>query len=432
MGKTGLSCAKYLAQDNQDFVIYDTRQNPPELPAFLRDFPDHAVYLKNFPDALYKQAKLFISSPGISLQSPFLQAAKKKGIPIIGDIELFARQVSAPVIGITGSNGKSTVASLVEAMAQQANCNVLLGGNIGTPALDLLANPEPDFYILELSSFQLETTETLALHTACILNVSLDHMDRYSCFANYIAAKQRIFKHADHAVINRDDRNTMPIRQMPGISFGANESDEYSIHHQHLVRGDEIVMPVSELGISGQHNYLNALAALAIGELMGLEKEAMRKSLRKFQGLAHRCQCVGKYQGVSWYNDSKATNVSAAIAALKGLGEGAPGKIIWIGGGLGKGADFSPLQSILKKYVRHALLIGQDAEKIAKIIPAEVPFDIVSDLSKSVRIARDRALLGDRVLLAPACSSLDNFQDFKDRGRQFSMAIKQVFAEGVT
>jgi UDP-N-acetylmuramoylalanine--D-glutamate ligase len=429
LGKTGLSCLRYLVKKGFNVAVTDSRENPPGLIELKTEFPHIAYYVGKFSEQLCMQAQELIVSPGVSLHEPALANAIASGIPVIGDIELFARLVKAPVIGITGSNGKSTVTTLVGEMAKASGLCVKIGGNLGTPALDLL-DDNTDLYILELSSFQLETTYSLALQAATILNISEDHMDRYSNLAEYLQAKQRIFQHCALAIVNRDDPYTwenLHFSQTP-ISFGLTTpaKHEFGVRQQHLAQGETLLLPTADLKIKGRHQLMNALAALALGHAVNLPMANMLTTLCQFSGLAHRCQWVATYHDISWYNDSKATNVGAAQAAITGLGTEIKGKLVLIAGGLGKNADFSPLTLSIQKYVRAVILIGQDAAQIAKILPSLTTIYYATDMEHAVQIAQAIAQMHDAVLLAPACASYDMFNDFEHRGDVFMQAVRNL------
>ncbi|UCC56417.1 MAG: UDP-N-acetylmuramoyl-L-alanine--D-glutamate ligase, partial [Gammaproteobacteria bacterium] len=322
LGKTGLSVARYLVHHHIPVAIVDSRAEPPGLKQLRADLPvDAALFLGGFEDAVFDRAEQIVVSPGVPLTTPQLQAARERGIAILGDIELFAQVATAPVVAITGSNGKSTVTTLLNAMAQRAGITVRTGGNIGTPALDLVGDSEPDLYILELSSFQLETTQSLQPAAAVVLNISADHMDRYPGMEAYAAAKQAIYRHAALQVVNADDpvaacladpdRPQVRYTQQPPAAgeYGIRASDGINW----LACGDERIMPVSEIGMAGHHNTANALAALALGAAVGLSRDAMVGTLREFKGLPHRMQRVREHKGVVWYNDSKGTNPGATL-----------------------------------------------------------------------------------------------------------------------
>lgn len=433
LGVTGLSVARYLAGRGLPFAVCDTRANPPGLDQLQRFAPMADLYLGELDADLLCSAGELIVNPGIALSTPAIQAALQAGVSVVGDIELFAREASAPVVAITGSNAKSTVTTLVGAMAEQAGKRVAVGGNIGTPALDLL-DQQPELYVLELSSFQLETTQALNAEVATVLNISEDHMDRYADLAAYHLAKHRIFRGARQVVVNRDDALSRPLvaDQLPCWSFGLSRPDfkGFGLIEQDgerwLAFEFKALLPVSELKIRGAHNQANALAALALGHAVGLPMPAMLQALREFAGLPHRCQWLGQHAGVDYYDDSKATNVGAALAAIEGLGGDLQGKQVLIAGGDGKGADFSALVAPVTRHCRAVVLLGRDAPLLQQVLGAHVPVQRVDTLEQAVTAAAALARPGDAVLLSPACASLDMFRNFEERGRLFAAAVGRL------
>ncbi len=433
LGVTGLSVARYLAGRDLPFAVCDTRTNPPGLDKLKRFAPMADLYLGELDAQLLSSADELIVNPGIPLSTPAIQTAIQAGVKVVGDIELFARAVDAPIVAITGSNAKSTVTTLVGLMAEKAGRRVAVGGNIGTPALDLL-DSKADLYVLELSSFQLETTEALNAEVATVLNISEDHMDRYADLGAYHLAKHRIFRGARQVVVNRDDALTRPLvaDRLPCWSFGLGKPDlrGFGLIEQdgqkHLAFEFKALMPVSELKIRGAHNQANALAALALGHAVGLPMTAMLEALRDFPGLPHRCQWVGQHAGVDYYDDSKATNVGAALAAIEGFGGTLQGRQVLIAGGDGKGADFSPLREPISRYCRAVVLLGRDADKLEQVLKGHVPLQRVSSLDEAVSAAASLAQPGDAVLLSPACASLDMFANFEERGRLFAAAVGRL------
>ncbi|MBU0744634.1 MAG: UDP-N-acetylmuramoyl-L-alanine--D-glutamate ligase, partial [Gammaproteobacteria bacterium] len=364
LGKTGMSCIRYLSKQGCNLAVVDNRLGPPGLQELKQNFPSIPTYLGNFDEAILSQAQELIVSPGVALSEPAIVSCLKKGIRIVGDIELFINATKTPIIAITGSNGKSTVTSLIGEMIKSAEKKVGVGGNLGMPALDLL-DKEADFYVLELSSFQLETTSSLKAAAAVVLNISSDHMDRYQNLNEYLAAKQRIYSGCDTAIINSDDQlsyaNALLPKKVIGFGISKPGPEDFGIENNFLMYGNKKLLPTAELKIKGLHNISNALAALALGTSIGLPLTAMLLALRDFPGLPHRCQWTANINGVDWYNDSKGTNVGATKSAIEGLGAEISGKIILIAGGLGKDADFSPLHDTVAKYVRTVVLIGKDA-----------------------------------------------------------------------
>ncbi|MGC1520133.1 MAG: UDP-N-acetylmuramoyl-L-alanine--D-glutamate ligase [Steroidobacteraceae bacterium] len=427
LGKTGASCLRYLAKRGMPVRATDSRRVPPgleELGALRRSLD---LRLGGFDLSLLDGASQVLMSPGVPLEEPIARVARDRGIEVLGDVELFARNVQAPVIGITGTNGKSTVTSLVARMAAAAGRSVLAGGNLGTPALDLLEQPVPDLYVLELSSFQLETTWTLKLLAAVVLNVTADHMDRYATVSDYARAKSRIFAHADTVVLNADDPRVSAMRGGPGavVTFSVERPDaDFSLLRagaaMHLARRGKALLDVSRLKIAGRHNAANALAALALGEAAGLPMPAMLWALETFAGLPHRSEWIADVAGVRFVDDSKGTNVGATIAAVAGM----PGPLVMIAGGLGKGQDFTPLAQAFRGKVRHAILIGKDAPALAAALEGVCPTAIAASMQEAVSAAARVAAPGDTVLLSPACASFDMFRDYGHRGDAFAAAVR--------
>ncbi|MBC9252103.1 UDP-N-acetylmuramoyl-L-alanine--D-glutamate ligase [Pseudomonas alcaligenes] len=433
LGKSGMSLVRFLAQQGVRFAVADTRANPPELATLQRDYPQVEVRCGELDvDFLCRASELYVS-PGLALATPALREAAARGVKMSGDIDLFTRHAKAPIVAITGSNAKSTVTTLVGEMAAAAGRKVAVGGNIGTPALDLLAD-DVELYVLELSSFQLETTERLGAEVATCLNISEDHMDRYAGMAQYHLAKHRIFRGARQVVVNRDDALSRPLiaDQVPCWSFGLGKPDfkRFGLIEEggekHLAFQFETLLPTAALKIRGAHNQSNALAALALGHAVGLPFAPMLETLQTFAGLAHRCQWVRELRGVSYYDDSKATNVGAALAAIEGLGADIAGKLVLIAGGDGKGADFSALKAPVAKFCRAVVLLGRDAEQIAAALGNAAPLVRVSTLDEAVQRCAELAEAGDAVLLSPACASLDMFKNFEERGRLFAQAAEAL------
>ena len=435
LGKTGHSIARYLRRRNKKFVAFDTRKQPANLSEFKDEFPGVEVFLGELPEALYGQLTEIISSPGVALDEPCMQKAIAMGIRVIGDIECLAREINAPVIAITGTNGKSTVTTLVGEMAKAAGLSVAVAGNIGLPVLDLLDDGvQYNLWVLELSSFQLDLTYSLAPTVATILNVTPDHLDRHHSLDAYINAKQRVYHQARTILYNREDKQTLPlikpIGQEPLItSFGL---DLPTIGHWGLMDvagascfsyGKEKVFPVAELRIKGRHNWQNALAACAMADAAGIARSYMIDVLKNFAGLPHRSQWVRTINGVDWINDSKGTNIGATISAISGIGDSMQGKIVLIAGGQGKGADFTELRASMTDYVRSIVLIGEDADSLEGALSDVVHVIRAPSLDEAVGLAKLQARPGDVVLLSPACASLDMFRDFNHRGESFTAAV---------
>ncbi len=443
LGASGLATARFLAREGKPFVLLDTRSKPPLLDAFLKEFPDITPECGPLNSETLNSVAQIILSPGLAKNMPEIQAAEQAGVEVIGDIELFARHANAPIVAITGSNGKTTVTTLVGGMAKAAGLNVLVGGNIGTPALDLLAEPTPNFYVLELSSFQLETTQHLNAFAATVLNVTKDHLDRYSSFMAYHRAKMRILFGAKNVVVNRQDLLTRgPISQdVNQISFGLNVPDLKDfgiIEHEserYLAKGLDALLPVAEVKLHGSHNLSNALAAMALVDLMGGLNQAALSYLSNFTGIDHRCQWVAKKSGVTFFNDSKATNVGATIAAVQGLTNELADKnaVHLILGGQSKGGDFNELLPALKSKVASVQIYGEDAEIIHDTLvnanndqARELQIEKVQDLNSAVQSAFTFAKSGDYVLLSPACASFDMFSGYEERGRVFMSAVEAI------
>ncbi|MHC6802213.1 UDP-N-acetylmuramoyl-L-alanine--D-glutamate ligase, partial [Vibrio antiquarius] len=362
--------------------------------------------------------------PGIALATPEIQAVLEKGATVVGDIELFAWAVQKPVIAITGSNGKSTVTDLTGVMVKAAGLDVGVGGNIGVPALDLLEQ-DADMYVLELSSFQLETTSSLKLKAAAFLNLSEDHMDRYQDMSDYRQAKLRIFDHADLAVVNRDDKETFPDAEMPLVTFGYDNQDfglEVDGNRTWLLDHGQRVVASDELKLVGKHNLSNALVVLALLKAAGVDYHNALNALKNYTGLTHRCQVVADNQGVKWVNDSKATNIASTMAALSGLES--TGKLYLLVGGVGKGADFSPLKPIFATLNLQLCCFGADGDDFMPLHESAIRFDTMEDVIQQVS---SQLKPGDMVMLSPACASFDQFDNFMARGDVFA-ALAQKYA----
>jgi UDP-N-acetylmuramoylalanine--D-glutamate ligase len=431
LGKSGMSLVRFLARQGLPFAVVDTRANPPELSALRDQYPQVEVRCGGLDVEFLCRAKELLVSPGLAVATPELQAAAARGVKLSGDIDLFVRYAKAPIVAITGSNAKSTVTTLVGEMAAAAGKKVAVGGNLGTPALDLL-DDSVELYVLELSSFQLETTHQLNAEVATCLNVSEDHMDRYDDLQGYHLAKHRIFRGARQVVVNADDALSRPLvaDQVTCIKFGLGKPDfkRFGLLEEHgekyLAYQFEALMPVRELKIRGAHNQSNALAALALGQAVGLPFAPMLETLKQFAGLPHRCQWVRELNGASYYDDSKATNVGAALAAIEGLGADIAGKLVLIAGGDGKGADFSGLKAPVARFCRAVVLLGRDAGLLAKVLEGSTQLVRVQTLEEAVQRCAELAQDGDAVLLSPACASLDMFKNFEQRGQLFAQAVE--------
>ena len=433
LGETGLSVARFLSRQGVPVAVVDSREQPPGLERLRTELPDDvALFLGEFNAGAFERAQQIVISPGVSMQETQIAAAVARQVPVIGDIELFAQTVTAPVIAVTGSNGKSTVVTLLGAMARRAGLDVRVGGNIGTPALDLIKDEEPDLYVLELSSFQLETVHSLRPQAAVVLNISADHMDRYHDLQAYAAAKQSIFRQAALQVFNLDDPVVAALvdRARPHVGFTRQQpaANDYGLVEidavTWLVHGELRIMPASSICMTGQHNLTNALAALALGEAAGIPLHNMIETLAEFQGLPHRMQYVAEQGGVRWFNDSKGTNVGATLAAIEGFDE----KLVLIAGGDGKGADFSPLAAVMQRKGRGVVLIGKDAALLEAVLQGVVPVRHAADMPQAVRLAAELSRHGDCVLLSPACASTDMYRNFEARGDAYVQAVQEYLS----
>ena len=433
LGDTGLACARHLHAHGVDVALSDSRPSPPREAEARRALPEAEMRLGEFDREWFEEAVELVLSPGVSPREPAVAAAARRGVPVLGEVELFARVARAPVVAVTGTNGKSTVCAWVHAMAEAGGRRPALGGNFGPPALSLVER-EPALHVVELSSFQLETTRSLRPRVAALLNVSPDHLDRHQGFEDYRAAKARVFRGAEAAVVGRDDPwlEDLGIRLAREgtrvISFTAERprEGEYGIvgdgSGAWLARGTERRFPVARLALPGRHNALNALAAMAIADDLGIDTRAIDGALRAFRGLAHRCEPVASTGGVRWYDDSKGTNVGATVAAVGGFDV----PLVLIAGGDGKGADFEPLGRALRESagrIRKVVLIGRDAPAIRSLVEGHVPVAGAATMAEAVARAREAARPGDAVLLSPACASWDMYGDYRERGRDFRAEV---------
>lgn len=420
MGLTGLSCVRFLLTKSAKVIAMDSRSELTlslEVPLFLGVLDTRKLC----------QADLIVLSPGVDLNTPAIQQAIESGVRVIGDIELFAQFNTCPVIAITGSNGKSTVTHLVADMCKAAGKKVLMGGNIGVPALDLL-NQSADVIVLELSSFQLETTYSLMPLVATVLNITEDHLDRHSDLANYQQIKLSIYKHSKFIVCNRDDDLSCSINTKASISYGLSKSREgFSWDNDEaciLLDGNTYLSSKGCL-LVGAHNMLNIQAAAALARVFGIDDKSIRQGAQQFGGLPHRCQTVSMFNSVRWINDSKATNVGATLAAINGLVNNIKGKLILIAGGEGKGADFSIMAECLNQSVGLLITLGKDGDKIASLHPNNVKVQTIQD---AVLVAAKHSQPGDIVMLSPACASLDMFASYQQRGDFFAQAVQALAA----
>ena len=422
---------------NAEVVMFDSRQHPAGLDRLQEEFPEVEYHLGPFNAALLSAVDLIVASPGVSLKEPVIAELIAQGKSVVGDVGLFARFRApyAKVIAITGSNGKTTVTSLVGEICKQAGLNTIVAGNIGLPVLDTLQMSAPDVYVLELSSFQLETTHSLQVDAATILNLSEDHMDRYDGMHDYGQAKARIYQNARMAIVNRDDPpSALLAGQMPQVSFGVNPSptiNDYGLNESGwLCAGNRHYIEADSLQIRGKHNIANALAAIALTQAIGIDKVSILHTVQSFAGLPHRVEWVASIHDVDFYDDSKGTNVGATCAAISGmLKQGKPQKVVLIAGGDGKGQDFSPLREAVLNHARAVVLIGRDAPKIQQVLQhLQLPVVDAVDLTAAVHIAKTLAEAGDAVLLSPACASFDMFRNYEHRAQVFVDAVKAMEA----
>ena len=429
LGKTGLSAARFLLRQGIGCAVVDSRDKPPGLAQLREEMPGVAVFLGGLNSTALNVATHLLVSPGVALEEPAIRAALRGGARLLSDIDLFACMAQAPMVGITGANGKSTVTTLLGEMARAAGRKAGVGGNLGTPALDLLSE-DAELYVLELSSFQLERTTQLQCAAATVLNVSPDHLDRYPDIASYAEAKRRIFRGEGVMVLNADDPLVMDMAEPERrcVTFGLGDAPLPDFHLLQCEDGDWLarkgvpLLPVTQLRLQGRHNLANALAALALGEAVDLPFEAMLAALRAFRGLEHRMQWVADTGGIAWIDDSKATNIGACQAALEGLS----GKAVLIAGGDGKGADFSPLVPAVARHARAAVLMGRDAPLLEQALHGVTHTVRVANMREAVCAARQLAQPGDTVLLSPACASWDQYEDYRHRGRMFAEEVGRL------
>ena len=450
LGVTGQSVARHLKKTGEQFSVFDSRTAPPGLDDFRSQYPETDIHLGEFSEAGFAGLDELILSPGIDANEAVFKNLREGGVRIIGDIDMFAENAHAPIVAITGSNAKSTVTTLVGEMAKADGINVSVGGNLGVPALDLL-DESVELYVLELSSFQLETTNKLNAEVACILNLSQDHLDRHADMEAYQRAKQRIYLGAKHAVCNGADERTAPVpvadRTESISTFNVDLTVDSSIdldklsdasgaqfgvlmHAEQLwICADNApLLPTSKLSIRGRHNVENAVAAVAIGSAAKISHDAMIVALQKFTGLPHRCETVGVVNGVHWINDSKATNTGAVIAALEGFAE--KRNIVLIAGGQAKGQQFDELANAIAKHVKLLVLIGEAAQQLADVIEtasdSDLRLEFAGSMEAAVKTAFAAAGVGDVVLMSPACASFDMFQNYEARGEAFADAVRSL------
>ena len=431
LGATGQSVARWWRQQGVAFAAVDTRAERADDPVAVADIDQDRAAFGDVDAAFVDNCTEMIVSPGVALDHPLVERARGQGCRVRGDIDLFMEAAQAPVVGITGSNGKSTVTSILGAMIAACGVKVSVGGNLGRPALDLLVD-EPDLYVLELSSFQLERSEVLGLDLATVLNISADHLDRYASLTDYHRAKQAIHKQVGHVVANRDDPLTIPLvpEDTPVTWWRSGEPDlnEFGLLERDgmtwLCRGPERLVCTDELQLAGRHNHLNVLAALALGSALKMPIEGLIEGAKQYRGLPHRCQLVSQVNGVRFIDDSKGTNVGATAAALEGLA--GAGQIWLIIGGQGKGQDFSLLKPVLAQINVRLLVLGEATEQIVADLGQDTPIEVMSSLEDAVNLSAVSAQPGDIVLLSPACASFDMFTSYVERGERFQAAVSAL------
>lgn len=425
LGLSGLATVRFLLKQGVKPVLMDTRLKVSGLEQIPADKVD-GIYLGELDANRLAHMDVLVVSPGLDPKHPAIRFALAQGAHLIGDVELFALQNQQPVLAITGANGKSTVTSLTAYMLQCSGLRAVAAGNIGLPILDALQS-DAEVFVLELSSFQLDTTHSLKSKAACILNVTEDHMDRYGTMAAYAASKQRVYQGTELAIYNKADVLTLPQTTVASLGLDLTGADYGVVQHQGeswLQVQAEPLIPVRDMSIVGLHNQFNALASCALALAAGASRDGLVKALKTFVSLPHRCQLVLDHKAVRWVNDSKATNVGATLAAIAGLRSEVKGKLILIAGGDGKGADFSELALVLNRDVDHLITLGQDGPAIAALKAGSFE---VKDLMAAVKTAAQLATAHDLVLLSPACASLDMFKNYEDRGQQFAAAVQKVW-----
>ena len=435
LGLTGVSTARFLAQQGLDFYVVDSRDNPPGLAEVEALCPAERIFTGSLDCLMTLPVTELFVSPGVALSTPILQQLAQAGVAMRGDIDLFRDYAKAPIVAITGSNAKSTVTTLVNELLLASGVRSVAGGNLGLPALDLLSD-EIECYVLELSSFQLETTHALEADVACLLNVTADHMDRYDDLYAYQRAKQRIYRGCKAAVCNKQDILTAPLlpEGTPVRAFTTVSPDlkEFGLLRDTegtwLSQGVKRLYNTQEVKLKGAHNHANVLAALAILDVMGhaIDTPAIAHVLATYAGLAHRCETVRELDGITFINDSKGTNVGATLAALEGLGQKQRKHLHLIVGGIGKGADFKPLAPALEKFVKHLYVFGKDAQSIIDIVPASTPYSRHETLEQVFEAWPKGMAVGDVVLFSPACASFDQYKNFEVRGQHFCDLVNSL------
>jgi len=435
LGETGVATVCHLRSQGRAVLVIDSRVNPPGLERLRQRCPEVPVVLETLSPRWLLGIDEVVLSPGLAADIQLVAEAHRRGISVVSDIELFAREIAslnAAVLAVTGSNGKSTVVTMLEAMLQASEMNVTAGGNLGPPALSLLGKKNISTYLLEISSFQLETTKSLRPLAAAVLNVSADHLDRHKTLERYVALKEQLLTNSDIAIVNWDDPivRRMGMAHPKSVPYSVCEPLEqgYSVRlsqgERWFARNQKPLVPVSSLMVGGTHNESNALAALALAEIVSTNYEPLLEALQSFHGLPHRCQWVGEKDGVAFINDSKATNVGATLAALNGIS----GSVILIAGGRAKGADFTPMVELAREKLKGAILIGESAEALRSVLADVCPTELAGGIDDAVSCALFMASAGDTILFSPACASQDMFLNYQVRGDAFVKEIQVLLS----
>ena len=421
-GLTAASCARYFSARGVTAVFADSRQQPPGWPAVQSVMPEACLLAGGLPKFAPEGIQTIVVSPGLPLSKTLFDAARSAGVSVVSDIDLFLAEEVGSVLLVTGSNGKSTVTTLVNHLLCEAGMSSVAGGNLGTPALDLLDEPH-DTAVLELSSFQLERSKLPKSLVATVLNLAVDHLDQHGSLDAYRDAKLRIYDGCELAVVNRAEPDAIPPENANVVSFGLDSPDEghWGVADGSLVFGSRVVMPVSEIPLMGQHNLQNVLAACAMAHAYGVNFTQLREGVCSFSALPHRMQRVPTADGVNWINDSKATNEAAAAASIRSTSD----PLILIAGGDGKGSSFSAVADALQNRAAQVLVFGKDALTLRDALSPVVPVSQVADLGSAVAAAYEQACPGTTVLLAPACASLDMFSNYAERGERFASLVAE-------
>jgi UDP-N-acetylmuramoylalanine--D-glutamate ligase len=431
LGKTGISCINYYLAMGAELIAYDEFTSVVTQLVLRKEYPEVEFYFSPLDFTVLKCADKVVVSPGVDLRQAVLQRLMISGKSVIGDVEIFAQQAKAPIIAITGTNGKTTVVHWLEKLLLLAGLTVRLAGNVGVPALSLLGQEVPDYYVLELSSFQLESTVSLRARVAAVINIDLDHLDRYDSLDSYRAAKHRIYDNAEFSVYNADENETPSELKESSASFSMlnNNADYHLVTNNEgifLAKHGEPFFAENQFQMLGKHVAQNALVVSAISDELGIDKPYLQDALATFTGLQHRLELVIKQDEVAWYNDSKATNESAAVSAITTIASVVKGKIILIAGGDAKDSTFDRLSLVVKNYVSNVILLGQDKDMLAEYFSASAKTQFVSTIQQAVQLADDIAVAGDAVLLSPGCSSLDMFSSYTERGDVFAAAVNDL------